>query len=84
MFFNSCLAFATLNGHTDYSYSCAWSVDGNVVATGNQDKTARLYDIRNTSTAFKILPAKMGAVRSLHFSGDGRFLAMAEPGRQRH
>ncbi|RGB38076.1 hypothetical protein C1646_693058 [Rhizophagus diaphanus] len=69
----------TLKGHFDYSFACCWSPDGKIIATGNQDKTTRLYDIRNMSKAFDVLGAKIGAVRSLHFSEDGRYLAMAEP-----
>ncbi|KAF0400794.1 WD40 repeat-like protein [Gigaspora margarita] len=70
---------ATLKGHIDYSFACCWSPDGRIIATGNQDKTTRLYDMRNLSKAFNVLGAKIGAVRSLHFSEDGRYLAMAEP-----
>ncbi|CAG8603122.1 4329_t:CDS:10 [Funneliformis mosseae] len=70
---------ATLKGHFDYSFACCWSPDGKIIATGNQDKTTRLYDIRNMSKAFNVLGAKIGAVRSLHFSEDGHYLAMAEP-----
>ncbi|CAG8694403.1 11558_t:CDS:2, partial [Acaulospora morrowiae] len=70
---------ATLKGHIDFSFACCWSPDGNIIATGNQDKTTRLYDTRNMSKTLNVLGAKMGAVRSLHFSEDGRYLAMAEP-----
>ncbi|RHZ79609.1 hypothetical protein Glove_143g62 [Diversispora epigaea] len=70
---------ATLKGHIDFSFACCWSPDGKIIATGNQDKTTRLYDTRNMSKAFNVLGARIGAVRSLHFSEDGRYLAMAEP-----
>lgn len=69
---------ATLTGHEDYSFACAWSQNGTIIATGNQDKTCRLYDIRNLSTALKVLPGTMSAIRSLHFSEDGDLLAMTE------
>ncbi|RUS35608.1 putative nucleotide binding protein [Jimgerdemannia flammicorona] len=69
----------TLKGHIDYSFACCWSPDGRIVCTGNQDMTTRLYDTRNLSKAFCVLGAKLGAIRSLHFSADGRYLAMAEP-----
>jgi len=29
--------------------------------------------------SFLTLPAKMGAIRSVHFSSDGKYLALAEP-----
>ncbi|XP_011621403.1 uncharacterized WD repeat-containing protein C2A9.03 [Amborella trichopoda] len=69
----------TLKGHLDYSFSSAWHPDGRILATGNQDTTCRLWDIRKPSTAFAVLKGRMGAIRALKFTSDGRFLAMAEP-----
>uniref|UniRef100_A0A8R7TEJ6 WD repeat-containing protein C2A9.03 n=1 Tax=Triticum urartu TaxID=4572 RepID=A0A8R7TEJ6_TRIUA len=69
---------ATLKGHLDYSFSSAWHPGGNVLATGNQDKTCRLWDTRNLSAPFAVLGGRIGAVRGLRFSSDGRFLAAAE------
>ncbi|KAJ3383797.1 hypothetical protein HDU84_003400 [Entophlyctis sp. JEL0112] len=68
-----------LTGHIDFSFSCAWSPCGRFIATGNQDLTTRVYDIRNAAKALVVLPSIMGAVRSLRFSDDGMFLAAAEP-----
>ncbi|KAL4427141.1 hypothetical protein ABPG77_001145 [Micractinium sp. CCAP 211/92] len=70
---------AQLKGHLDYSFAAAWHPDGYVVATGNQDMTARLWDLRYPAASFALLKAHIGAVRSLRFSPDGRFLAVAEP-----
>nr|CAG8504292.1 10195_t:CDS:10 [Entrophospora candida] len=70
---------SVLKGHIDYSFACCWSPNGRTIATGNQDKTTRLYDTRNMSKSFAVLGAKIGAVRSLQFSADGRYLSMAEP-----
>ncbi|KAL7750396.1 hypothetical protein RI367_004169 [Sorochytrium milnesiophthora] len=68
-----------LEGHLDYSFAAAWSPDGMLLATGNQDRTARVYDVRNLSRSLYTLPAKMGAIRSLRFHPHRRgFLAMAE------
>ncbi|XP_073282733.1 uncharacterized WD repeat-containing protein C2A9.03-like, partial [Primulina huaijiensis] len=50
-----------------------------VLATGNQDTTCRLWDIRNLSESFAILKGRMGAIRTIRFTSDGRFMAMAEP-----
>jgi WD40 repeat protein len=50
-----------------------------VVATGNQDRTCRLWDVRNPSEALAVLEGRIGAVRGLKFSPDGRFLAASEP-----
>ncbi|KAJ3112260.1 hypothetical protein HK098_008183, partial [Nowakowskiella sp. JEL0407] len=68
-----------LTGHIDFSFACAWSPSGHLLATGNQDLTTRIYDMRNPSKTLYVLPGKMGAIRSLRFSDDGNFLAMAEP-----
>eukprot|EP01018_Ginkgo_biloba_P007573 Gb_24277 [translate_table: standard] len=70
---------ATLRGHLDYSFASAWHPDGYYFATGNQDSTCRIWDVRNLSSALTVLKGRIGAVRSLRFSTDGRFLAMAEP-----
>ncbi|KAL6657562.1 hypothetical protein ACP70R_005342 [Stipagrostis hirtigluma subsp. patula] len=69
---------ASLKGHLDYSFSSAWHPDGRVLATGNQDTTCRLWDIRNLSQSFAVLKGRISAIRSLKFSSDGRFLGMAE------
>uniref|UniRef100_A0ACD5WYY4 Uncharacterized protein n=1 Tax=Avena sativa TaxID=4498 RepID=A0ACD5WYY4_AVESA len=70
---------ASLRGHQDYSFASAWHPDGRVLATGNQDRTCRLWDVRNTSEAFVVLEGRIGAIRGLKFSPDGRFLAASEP-----
>ncbi|PUZ40879.1 hypothetical protein GQ55_9G457500 [Panicum hallii var. hallii] len=69
---------ARLQGHLDYSFASAWHPDGHVLATGNQDATCRLWDVRNLSESLAVLPGRIGAVRGLRFSPDGRFLAAAE------
>lgn len=70
----------TIDGHTDYSFACAWSSDGHTFATGSQDLTTRLYDARGSmDTPIAIYRASIGAIRSLKFSECGRFLAVAEP-----
>lgn len=68
-----------LEGHLDYSFSSAWHPNGHILATGNQDTTCRLWDVRNLSQSLKVLKGNMGAIRALKFTSDGRFLAMAEP-----
>ncbi|XP_020229892.1 uncharacterized WD repeat-containing protein C2A9.03 isoform X2 [Cajanus cajan] len=69
----------SLKGHLDYSFASAWHPDGRILATGNQDTTCRLWDIRNLSQSMAVLKGRMGAIRALRFTSDGRFLAMAEP-----
>ncbi|CAK9174274.1 unnamed protein product [Ilex paraguariensis] len=68
-----------LKGHLDYSFASAWHPDGRLLATGNQDTTCRLWDIRNLSESVAILKGRMGAIRAIRFTSDGRFMAMAEP-----
>lgn len=68
----------TLTGHRDHSFACCWSPCGRYVVTGSQDLTARLYDMRNLSEAFCVLPSKMGPFRSMSFDPTGTFLALNE------
>ncbi|KAK6145759.1 hypothetical protein DH2020_019628 [Rehmannia glutinosa] len=70
---------ASVVGHLDYSFASAWHPDSRMFATGNQDKTCRVWDLRNLSMPTAVLKGNMGAVRSIRFSGDGQFLVMAEP-----
>ncbi|KAG5541703.1 hypothetical protein RHGRI_021510 [Rhododendron griersonianum] len=67
-----------LKGHFDYSFASAWHPDGQIFATGNQDTTCRLWDIRNLSQSITVLKGRMGAIRAIQFTSDGRFMAMAE------
>ncbi|KAL3830449.1 hypothetical protein ACJIZ3_019251 [Penstemon smallii] len=70
---------SNLKGHLDYSFASAWHPDGRILATGNQDTTCRLWDIRNLSESLSVLKGRMGAIRTIRFTSDGRFMAMAEP-----
>ncbi|XP_062195378.1 uncharacterized WD repeat-containing protein C2A9.03-like [Phragmites australis] len=68
-----------LRGHLDFSFASAWNPDGRTFATGNQDKTCRVWDIRNLSKSVAVLGGNIGAIRSIRYTSDGRFMAMAEP-----
>lgn len=68
-----------LRGHLDYSFASAWNPDGRTFATGNQDKTCRIWDIRNLSKSVATLGGNIGAIRSIRYTSDGKFMAMAEP-----
>ncbi|CAI5501439.1 unnamed protein product [Closterium sp. Naga37s-1] len=70
---------APLSGHVDYSFASAWHPNGLTFATGNQDTTCRVWDLRCLSRSLATLKGRMGAIRSVRFSSDGRFLAVAEP-----
>uniref|UniRef100_A0A7S4PRP2 DUF2415 domain-containing protein n=1 Tax=Guillardia theta TaxID=55529 RepID=A0A7S4PRP2_GUITH len=69
---------AVCDMHLDYSFAAAWHPDGNIFATGNQDKTARIWD-RRMMRCLATLGGRLGAIRSLRFTEDGRYMAMAEP-----
>lgn len=71
----------SLQGHTDFGFACAWSPDGKTVATGNQDGTCRIYDIRGTSNqCIGAVSGKLhAAIRSVDFDASGRYLALGEP-----
>ncbi|XP_015962455.1 uncharacterized WD repeat-containing protein C2A9.03 isoform X1 [Arachis duranensis] len=70
---------SSLVGHRDYSFASAWHPDGRVFATGNQDKTCRVWDVRNLSSPVAVLVGNLGATRSIRFSADGQFMVVAEP-----
>ncbi|RXH92725.1 hypothetical protein DVH24_042499 [Malus domestica] len=72
-------AVGSLKGHLDYCFSSAWHPNRQILATGNQDTTCRLWDIRNLSESVAVLKGRMGAIRAINFTSDGRFMAMAEP-----
>ncbi|KAI9122490.1 hypothetical protein K1719_006330 [Acacia pycnantha] len=69
----------SLCGHLDYSFASAWHPQGYIFATGNQDKTCRVWDVRNMSKSVAVLKGNLGAIRSIRFTSDGQFMAMAEP-----
>ncbi|CAM8891398.1 unnamed protein product [Rhodiola kirilowii] len=69
----------SLCGHHDFSFASAWHPDGVTFATGNQDKTCRVWDIRNLSKSVHVLKGNIGAIRSIRYTSDGRYLSMAEP-----
>lgn len=70
---------ASLHGHLDYSFASAWHPDSLTFTTGNQDKTCRIWDVRNLSKSVTALKGNLGAIRSLRYTSDGKFMAMAEP-----
>jgi len=67
-----------LSGHEDFGFSGDWHPDGKFVATGNQDKTCRIWDIRRPEKEFNVLPSRLGSVSSLKYSNSGSYLVMGE------
>ncbi|KAL7103278.1 hypothetical protein ACP275_08G169900 [Erythranthe tilingii] len=78
MDFRTGMKIATLRGHLDHSFASAWHPNGVTFATGNQDKTCRIWDSRKLSRSVDTLKGEIGAVRSIKYTSDGRFMAMAE------
>ena len=69
---------AKLEGHQDYCFATAWHPASVLFATGSQDRSTRVWDVRNISESVHTVHTKAGATRALRFSPDGRFLAVAE------
>lgn len=69
---------AELRGHDDFSFATAWHPDGTIFATGSQDGTCRVWDVRNMSQSLRIIGARTGPVRSVRFSADKRYMGIAE------
>ncbi|KAJ1420967.1 WD40/YVTN repeat-like-containing domain superfamily [Sesbania bispinosa] len=72
------MTIAPLPGHTGDSKTAAWHPDGCFFATGSEDRTCRLWDIRNMKTDVVLLKGNMGGINSIRFTSDGQFMAMAE------
>ncbi|KAJ1937251.1 hypothetical protein GGF37_005280 [Kickxella alabastrina] len=68
-----------LGGHQDYIFACDFSPDSRIVATGCQDSAVRIFDLRWTAAPVEVMCGNLGAMRSVRFSGCGRFLVAAEP-----
>ncbi|KAK5133273.1 hypothetical protein LTR08_008007 [Meristemomyces frigidus] len=68
---------ATLRGHADHGFACAWAPDGVHVATGAQDGATLLWDARNWASPLRALPSAMSTPRSVHFADDNA-LVVAE------
>ncbi|KAI1431455.1 WD40 repeat-like protein [Xylaria sp. CBS 124048] len=74
-----------LHGHRDFGFACDWAPDGWTVATGNQDKSVRIWDARKwknsngESMSVAVMRAEMAGIRSLRFSplGSGKRVLVA-------
>ncbi|KAI1382108.1 YVTN repeat-like/Quino protein amine dehydrogenase [Hypoxylon crocopeplum] len=74
-----------LEGHRDFGFACDWAPDGWTVATGNQDRSIRIWDARKwknskgESTSVAVVRTEMAGARSLRFSplGSGKRLLVA-------
>src|SRR5437762_3196020 len=67
----------TLNGHTDWVYSVAFSPDDQRLASASYDKTVRILDDATGELQQPPLEAHRDSVNSVAFSPDGQRLASA-------
>ncbi|KAG0040245.1 hypothetical protein BGZ82_004249 [Podila clonocystis] len=76
---NSKEVIATLKGHQRFSFSCAWSPDSRMLATGSDDQSTCIYDTRKMNEPLHVLGSEIKqSVRALRYSACGRYLIMAE------
>lgn len=66
----------TLEGHSDVVMSVAWSTDGKWLATGSQDKTARIWQWPE-GKELKVFKDHSDAVTRVAFAPDGKSLYTA-------
>ncbi|KAI2468078.1 YVTN repeat-like/Quino protein amine dehydrogenase [Annulohypoxylon bovei var. microspora] len=74
-----------LGGHRDFGFACDWAPDGWTVATGNQDKSIRIWDARKwknskgQSESIAVVRSELAGARSLRFSplGSGKRILVA-------
>ncbi len=64
----------TLEGHKDWVHSVSFSPDGQILASGSDDNTIKLWRISD-GDLIKTLKGHEGGVRSVSFSPDGQILA---------
>lgn len=66
-----------LEGHVDFPFSTNWNKNGYEIATGSQDHTCRIWDIRK-GECLHILKSNLTCVRNVRYSNDGTMLACGE------
>jgi WD40 repeat protein len=66
-----------LTGHTDEINCVAFNPDGTILATGSNDRTVRLWDLRSRQPIGDPLTGHTGVVLGVAFSPDGTTLATA-------
>ena len=73
--FSQDIPYTTLEGHTDYVTSVAFSPDGLTLASGSNDRNIKLWDVRTGNQFGPTLEGHVEGVNSVAFSPDGLTLA---------
>lgn len=68
----------TLEGHEDFNMSVAMHERSPLLASGSQDMTVRLWDLRNPTQAVAVFPAEFAAVQKVLWADDADRLLFAE------
>lgn len=80
---------ASLHGHSDFGFSMAWHPKGIMLATGNQDQTCKIWDVRKLSQpqftnspdlhCIKTIECEIGSCAHIKFAGNnGDHLVFSE------
>ena len=73
----SCEKVQTLKGHKDYSFAVDFHSTGHSLASGNQDLTTRVWDLR-VGKEHTVLPTRYFASGYLRYIQNSRYLVMGE------
>ncbi|NJM74339.1 MAG: hypothetical protein HC862_32210 [Scytonema sp. RU_4_4] len=71
---NKVIEVNTLEGHSSYVWSVAFSPDGKTIASGSWDNSIKLWDVA-TGKELKTLKGHSSEVQSVAFSPDGKTIA---------